>query len=84
MVSAGNSVQITLPKNEVQLNAYVLPEPLAGKIILLYLYNVLTHMISTSLNSFTCCISPVRIGYGLCMHKYLCDMKGNIIKCLRS
>ena len=31
MVSAGNSVQITLPKNEVQLNAFVLPEPDAGK-----------------------------------------------------
>lgn len=31
MVSAGESVQITLPKNEVQLNAYVLQEPLEGK-----------------------------------------------------
>jgi len=31
VVSAGNSVQITLPKNEVQLNAFVLPEPDAGK-----------------------------------------------------
>lgn len=31
VVSAGDSVQITLPKNEVQLNAYVLQEPLKGK-----------------------------------------------------
>lgn len=30
VVSAGKSVQITLPKNEVQLNAYVLPEPEEG------------------------------------------------------
>lgn len=34
MVSAGKSVQITLPKNEVQLNAYVLPEPEPGKLAL--------------------------------------------------
>lgn len=27
MVSAGDSVEVTLPKNEVQLNAFVLPEP---------------------------------------------------------
>ncbi|KAM4699587.1 dyslexia-associated protein KIAA0319-like protein homolog isoform 1-T2 [Discoglossus pictus] len=27
VVSAGNSVQVTLPKNSVQLNAFVLPEP---------------------------------------------------------
>uniref|UniRef100_A0A8B9PQA3 KIAA0319 like n=1 Tax=Apteryx owenii TaxID=8824 RepID=A0A8B9PQA3_APTOW len=27
VVSAGDSVQVTLPKNEVQLNAFVLPEP---------------------------------------------------------
>nr|XP_048681425.1 dyslexia-associated protein KIAA0319-like protein homolog isoform X2 [Caretta caretta] len=27
VVSAGNNVQVTLPKNEVQLNAFVLPEP---------------------------------------------------------
>lgn len=32
VVSAGESVQITLPKNEVQLNAYVLQEPDDGKI----------------------------------------------------
>ncbi|KAM8790030.1 dyslexia-associated protein KIAA0319-like protein homolog isoform 1-T5 [Rhynchonycteris naso] len=31
VVSAGESVQITLPKNEVQLNAYVLQEPLKGE-----------------------------------------------------
>ena len=33
VVSAGKSVQITLPKNEVQLNAYVLPEPEQGKLL---------------------------------------------------
>lgn len=27
VVSAGDSVEVTLPKNEVQLNAFVLPEP---------------------------------------------------------
>lgn len=31
MVSAGDSVEVTLPKNEVQLNAFVLPEPPPGK-----------------------------------------------------
>lgn len=31
VVSAGKSVQMTLPKNEVQLNAYVLQEPQKGK-----------------------------------------------------
>jgi hypothetical protein len=31
VVSAGKSVQITLPKNEVQLNAYVLQDPPEGK-----------------------------------------------------
>uniref|UniRef100_A0A452HH29 PKD domain-containing protein n=1 Tax=Gopherus agassizii TaxID=38772 RepID=A0A452HH29_9SAUR len=30
VVSAGNNVQVTLPKNEVQLNAFVLPEPPTG------------------------------------------------------
>lgn len=27
VVSAGDSVEVTLPENEVQLNAFVLPEP---------------------------------------------------------
>ncbi|XP_049630611.1 dyslexia-associated protein KIAA0319-like protein homolog [Suncus etruscus] len=42
VVSAGDSVQITLPKNEVQLNAYVLQEPLEGEN---YTYNwqLITH-----------------------------------------
>ncbi|XP_077006462.1 dyslexia-associated protein KIAA0319-like protein homolog isoform X2 [Tamandua tetradactyla] len=42
VVSAGESVQITLPKNEVQLNAYVLQEPLEGET---YTYNwqLITH-----------------------------------------
>ncbi|KAM7324308.1 hypothetical protein ACRRTK_016613 [Alexandromys fortis] len=42
VVSAGKSVQITLPKNEVQLNAYVLPEPEQGET---YTYNwqLITH-----------------------------------------
>ncbi|XP_074832357.1 dyslexia-associated protein KIAA0319-like protein homolog isoform X2 [Carettochelys insculpta] len=30
IVSAGNNVEVTLPKNEVQLNAFVLPEPPMG------------------------------------------------------
>uniref|UniRef100_A0A7M4FLU7 KIAA0319 like n=1 Tax=Crocodylus porosus TaxID=8502 RepID=A0A7M4FLU7_CROPO len=30
VVSAGDSIQVTLPRNEVQLNAFVLPEPPAG------------------------------------------------------
>ncbi|XP_047649263.1 dyslexia-associated protein KIAA0319-like protein homolog isoform X1 [Phacochoerus africanus] len=42
VVSAGNSVQITLPKNEVQLNAYVLPEPLAGETYT-YDWQLITH-----------------------------------------
>ncbi|XP_012577705.1 PREDICTED: dyslexia-associated protein KIAA0319-like protein homolog [Condylura cristata] len=42
VVSAGESVQITLPQNEVKLNAYVLQEPLEGEI---YTYNwqLITH-----------------------------------------
>lgn len=31
VVSAGDSVEVTLPNNEVQLNAFVLPEPPPGK-----------------------------------------------------
>lgn len=31
VVSAGDSVEVTLPKNEVQLNAFVLPEPPPGE-----------------------------------------------------
>uniref|UniRef100_A0A8C3W799 KIAA0319 like n=1 Tax=Catagonus wagneri TaxID=51154 RepID=A0A8C3W799_9CETA len=42
VVSAGNSVQITLPKNEVQLNAYVLQEPLAGETYT-YDWQLITH-----------------------------------------
>uniref|UniRef100_A0A8D0G612 Uncharacterized protein n=1 Tax=Sphenodon punctatus TaxID=8508 RepID=A0A8D0G612_SPHPU len=30
VVSAGDSVQVTLPKNEVELNAFVFPEPPPG------------------------------------------------------
>uniref|UniRef100_A0A8C8RAA8 KIAA0319 like n=1 Tax=Pelusios castaneus TaxID=367368 RepID=A0A8C8RAA8_9SAUR len=42
VVSAGNNVQVTLPKNEVQLNAFVLPEPPTGTS---YSYNwgLITH-----------------------------------------
>ncbi|XP_060061853.1 dyslexia-associated protein KIAA0319-like protein homolog isoform X2 [Erinaceus europaeus] len=42
VVSAGDSVQITLPKNEVQLNAFVLQEPHEGET---YTYNwqLITH-----------------------------------------
>ncbi|XP_033278051.1 dyslexia-associated protein KIAA0319-like protein homolog isoform X2 [Orcinus orca] len=42
VVSAGNSVQITLPKNEVQLNAYVLQEPVAGETYT-YDWQLITH-----------------------------------------
>uniref|UniRef100_A0A8C6D9W4 KIAA0319 like n=1 Tax=Moschus moschiferus TaxID=68415 RepID=A0A8C6D9W4_MOSMO len=42
VVSAGNSVQITLPKNEVQLNAFVLPEPDAGESYT-YDWRLITH-----------------------------------------
>uniref|UniRef100_A0AAA9TDD4 KIAA0319 like n=1 Tax=Bos taurus TaxID=9913 RepID=A0AAA9TDD4_BOVIN len=42
VVSAGNSVQITLPKNEVQLNAFVLPEPDAGEAYT-YDWQLITH-----------------------------------------
>lgn len=31
MVSAGESVEVTLPRNEVELNAFVIPTPLEGK-----------------------------------------------------
>ncbi|XP_054115104.1 dyslexia-associated protein KIAA0319-like protein homolog isoform X2 [Callithrix jacchus] len=42
VVSAGESVQITLPKNEVQLNAYVLQEPLKGETYT-YDWKLITH-----------------------------------------
>ncbi|XP_058409632.1 dyslexia-associated protein KIAA0319-like protein homolog isoform X3 [Diceros bicornis minor] len=42
VVSAGDSVQMTLPKNEVQLNAYVLPEPLEGETYT-YEWQLITH-----------------------------------------
>uniref|UniRef100_A0A8C5UZ29 KIAA0319 like n=1 Tax=Microcebus murinus TaxID=30608 RepID=A0A8C5UZ29_MICMU len=42
VVSAGESVQITLPKNSVQLNAYVLQEPLQGETYT-YDWQLITH-----------------------------------------
>uniref|UniRef100_A0A8V8TM14 KIAA0319 like n=1 Tax=Homo sapiens TaxID=9606 RepID=A0A8V8TM14_HUMAN len=42
VVSAGESVQITLPKNEVQLNAYVLQEPPKGETYT-YDWQLITH-----------------------------------------
>ncbi|XP_058534714.1 dyslexia-associated protein KIAA0319-like protein homolog [Ochotona princeps] len=42
VVSAGESVQITLPKNEVQLNAYVLQEPDDGETYT-YDWRLITH-----------------------------------------
>lgn len=42
VVSAGKSVQITLPKNEVQLNAFVLPEPESGETYT-YDWQLITH-----------------------------------------
>lgn len=51
VVSAGKSVQITLPKNEVQLNAYVLPEPEQGKVALLG-NTIAFALVATSLSAF--------------------------------
>ncbi|XP_044143562.1 dyslexia-associated protein KIAA0319-like protein homolog [Bufo gargarizans] len=42
VVSAGDSVEVTLPKNAVQLNAFVLPEPPAGKVYT-YDWRLITH-----------------------------------------
>ncbi|XP_004641064.1 dyslexia-associated protein KIAA0319-like protein homolog [Octodon degus] len=42
VVSAGKSVQITLPKNEVELNAYVLQEPQQGETYT-YDWQLITH-----------------------------------------
>ncbi|XP_018432099.1 PREDICTED: dyslexia-associated protein KIAA0319-like protein homolog [Nanorana parkeri] len=42
VVSAGASVEITLPKNEVQLNAFVVPEPPEGKVYT-YDWRLITH-----------------------------------------
>ncbi|XP_052033345.1 dyslexia-associated protein KIAA0319-like protein homolog isoform X2 [Apodemus sylvaticus] len=42
VVSAGKSVQITLPKNEVQLNAFVLPQPEPGETYT-YDWQLITH-----------------------------------------
>ncbi|XP_069827741.1 dyslexia-associated protein KIAA0319-like protein homolog isoform X2 [Dendropsophus ebraccatus] len=42
VVSAGDSVEVTLPKNAVQLNAFVLPEPPEGKVYV-YDWRLITH-----------------------------------------
>ncbi|XP_062364830.1 dyslexia-associated protein KIAA0319-like protein homolog isoform X1 [Cinclus cinclus] len=42
VVSAGDSVEVTLPKNEVQLNAFVLPEPPPGTTYS-YEWELITH-----------------------------------------
>ncbi|NWV58624.1 K319L protein, partial [Malurus elegans] len=42
VVSAGDSVKVTLPKNEVQLNAFVLPEPPPGTTYS-YEWELITH-----------------------------------------
>ncbi|XP_056413177.1 dyslexia-associated protein KIAA0319-like protein homolog isoform X2 [Hyla sarda] len=42
VVSAGDSVEVTLPKNAVQLNAFVLPEPPEGKTYN-YEWRLITH-----------------------------------------
>ncbi|KAM6108690.1 dyslexia-associated protein KIAA0319-like protein homolog [Pterocles gutturalis] len=42
VVSAGDSVEVTLPKNEVQLNAFVLPEP-APRTTYSYEWELITH-----------------------------------------
>nr|DBA33685.1 TPA: hypothetical protein GDO54_001328 [Pyxicephalus adspersus] len=42
VVSAGTSVEITLPKNEVQLDAFVVPEPPEGKVYT-YDWRLITH-----------------------------------------
>ncbi|NXM87309.1 K319L protein, partial [Oenanthe oenanthe] len=42
VVSAGGSVEVTLPKNEVQLNAFVLPEPPPGTSYS-YQWELITH-----------------------------------------
>ncbi|XP_053310652.1 dyslexia-associated protein KIAA0319-like protein homolog [Spea bombifrons] len=42
VVSAGDSVEVTLPKNAVQLNAFVLPEPPQGKTYT-YDWRLITH-----------------------------------------
>ncbi|XP_073522064.1 dyslexia-associated protein KIAA0319-like protein homolog [Phyllobates terribilis] len=42
VVSAGDSVEVTLPKNAVQLNAFVLPEPPADKVYT-YDWRLITH-----------------------------------------
>ncbi|XP_036599129.1 dyslexia-associated protein KIAA0319-like protein homolog [Trichosurus vulpecula] len=42
VVSAGDSVEMTLPKNEVQLNAFVIPAPEEGKVYS-YEWKLITH-----------------------------------------
>ncbi|KAM9320140.1 dyslexia-associated protein KIAA0319-like protein homolog [Gastrophryne carolinensis] len=42
VVSAGDSVEVTLPKNAVQLNAFVVPEPPEGKVYT-YDWRLITH-----------------------------------------
>ncbi|KAM4794999.1 dyslexia-associated protein KIAA0319-like protein homolog isoform 1-T2 [Rhinophrynus dorsalis] len=42
VVSAGESVEVTLPNNEVQLNAFVLPEPADGQTYI-YDWRLITH-----------------------------------------
>lgn len=66
VVSAGKSVQITLPKNEVQLNAYVLPEPEQGKLLG---NTIVFAMVSYKLQCICFWNNPVKTGCGMWAYK---------------
>lgn len=42
-VSAGDNIQVMLPKNEVELNAFVVPPPSTGELNGLAIQEMLTH-----------------------------------------
>lgn len=43
VVSAGDNIQVMLPKNEVELNAFVVPPPPTGELNGLAIQEMLTH-----------------------------------------
>ncbi len=55
MVSAGESVEVTLPRNEVELNAFVVPTPPAGKTMEMSDLTIAVHYLEITLKLVTHC-----------------------------
>lgn len=76
VVSAGKSVQITLPKNEVQLNAYVLPEPEQGKLLG---NTIVFALVAASFSAFAFETTLWKTGCGMWAHKSAGSTGGDVL-----